>query len=400
MLIFGFAVLVQYAPTADADCRRVCRAGEIRNAERCCVKKRRPRVERERRQPRANHAQRCVGRRDMKSCAHEGLRLARLKHHERSHNFLAKACASPATPVGLKRRSCFTLAKLVKFGLVKKRGLSGAELMLRACRGVAGSAKCADTDGDGIRNHLDACPTAKEDKDGHKDHDGCPDTDDDSDGVADKKDACPRLWGQAKNGCPKFGRRIGNSFMFVKKSVSLAYALPSTRPRLKALLQILKRNPKLGHLEIRGHAAAGEANHPKLSWQRARAFKKLLVARGVDGKRLRVNAYGGTIYGAPLVDVIVAGPLSHGLSAAQIARGIKEMSLRADYCERKHGPDGSSTWHFWIRANGSTLQRQAVRGVLAGSSRGACITAILRRYRFPKSGARSLTKATLIKKFP
>ncbi|MBI5609963.1 MAG: OmpA family protein, partial [Deltaproteobacteria bacterium] len=48
-----------------------------------------------------------------------------------------------------------------------------------------------DTDGDGIADSSDKCPTEAEDKDGFEDEDGCPDLDNDADGLADATDKCP-----------------------------------------------------------------------------------------------------------------------------------------------------------------------------------------------------------------
>lgn len=48
-----------------------------------------------------------------------------------------------------------------------------------------------DTDGDGLFDDVDKCPTVAEDKDGFEDQDGCPDPDNDKDGVADANDRCP-----------------------------------------------------------------------------------------------------------------------------------------------------------------------------------------------------------------
>jgi outer membrane protein OmpA-like peptidoglycan-associated protein len=54
-----------------------------------------------------------------------------------------------------------------------------------------------DTDGDGIPDHLDACPKAP----GPQEYDGCPDTDGDE--VPDNEDECPDLFGPPENnGCP------------------------------------------------------------------------------------------------------------------------------------------------------------------------------------------------------
>lgn len=48
-----------------------------------------------------------------------------------------------------------------------------------------------DTDGDGIPDSDDPCPSNPEDYDGFEDDDGCPDYDNDGDGIPDKDDKCP-----------------------------------------------------------------------------------------------------------------------------------------------------------------------------------------------------------------
>lgn len=60
-----------------------------------------------------------------------------------------------------------------------------------------------DSDGDGVPDIRDRCPTQPEDKDGFEDYDGCPDPDNDGDGVEDGDDACPNVKGPKENkGCP------------------------------------------------------------------------------------------------------------------------------------------------------------------------------------------------------
>ena len=52
-----------------------------------------------------------------------------------------------------------------------------------------------DSDGDGIPDSIDSCPTQAETVNGHEDNDGCPDSipprDSDSDGIPDSADKCP-----------------------------------------------------------------------------------------------------------------------------------------------------------------------------------------------------------------
>jgi hypothetical protein len=51
----------------------------------------------------------------------------------------------------------------------------------------------ADTDGDGIPDFRDECPTLAEDADGFRDDDGCPDPDNDADGIPDGYDGTPLM---------------------------------------------------------------------------------------------------------------------------------------------------------------------------------------------------------------
>jgi outer membrane protein OmpA-like peptidoglycan-associated protein len=61
----------------------------------------------------------------------------------------------------------------------------------RAFLGITYAHEVMDTDGDGIADNDDKCPTIAEDKDGFEDDDGCPDPDNDGDKIADEKDKCP-----------------------------------------------------------------------------------------------------------------------------------------------------------------------------------------------------------------
>ena len=65
-----------------------------------------------------------------------------------------------------------------------------------------------DTDGDGIPDSRDRCPTLAEDIDGFQDEDGCPEIDNDLDGIIDADDKCPNEpedfdGVQDDDGCPE-----------------------------------------------------------------------------------------------------------------------------------------------------------------------------------------------------
>lgn len=65
----------------------------------------------------------------------------------------------------------------------------------------------SDRDGDGLDDPVDSCPDEPEDMDGYLDEDGCPDPDNDGDGVRDDIDKCPMTpedddGFQDDDGCP------------------------------------------------------------------------------------------------------------------------------------------------------------------------------------------------------
>ncbi|MCB9641281.1 MAG: thrombospondin type 3 repeat-containing protein, partial [Myxococcales bacterium] len=71
--------------------------------------------------------------------------------------------------------------------------------LFRVFFGVLWSPKVRDTDGDGILDKDDRCPTQP----GPRENDGCPDKDRDGDGVVDRLDKCPDKPGpKENNGCP------------------------------------------------------------------------------------------------------------------------------------------------------------------------------------------------------
>jgi outer membrane protein OmpA-like peptidoglycan-associated protein len=74
----------------------------------------------------------------------------------------------------------------------------------RVMLAVRYEAASLDSDGDGIPDSSDTCPTEKEDTDGFQDGDGCPDPDNDGDGVVDVEDKCIDKPGPKElKGCPE-----------------------------------------------------------------------------------------------------------------------------------------------------------------------------------------------------
>ncbi len=96
-----------------------------------------------------------------------------------------------------------------QFNLAGGTGLiAGAGTPLfRVIAGGAWAPVRMDTDGDGVDDSIDACPSEAEDMDGFEDEDGCPEADNDEDGLADAEDPCPneaedRDGFQDDDGCP------------------------------------------------------------------------------------------------------------------------------------------------------------------------------------------------------
>jgi outer membrane protein OmpA-like peptidoglycan-associated protein len=199
-----------------------------------------------------------------------------------------------------------------------------------------------DTDGDGIVDRLDKCPTEPEDKDGFEDEDGCPDPDNDKDGVPDVTDKCPLdpedkdgfededgcpdpdndkdgfLDGvdkcpneaevfngfQDDDGCPDKGAPLAvltNDQIEIKQQVNFATDKSTIKKNSFKLLAtvavIMKLHPEITKVRVEGHTDNhGTAEHNmKLSQDRADSVRKHLIeVDGIDAARLESVGYGLT----------------------------------------------------------------------------------------------------------
>jgi OOP family OmpA-OmpF porin len=191
-----------------------------------------------------------------------------------------------------------------------------------------------DTDGDGIPDDVDACPTIPEDHKepdptdgcpvfGDRDHDGVPDNvdkcpdvpegkggvdgcpDADKDGIPDAQDACPKEPGQPdpdpkKNGCPKHIRLEGSNVRVMQQvhfQTASATILPDSFPMLGEIAQLLIANPDIKQMRIEGHTDNhGAADYNlDLSKRRAASVRTWLMEHGVDGGRMQSQGYGMTL---------------------------------------------------------------------------------------------------------
>jgi outer membrane protein OmpA-like peptidoglycan-associated protein len=162
----------------------------------------------------------------------------------------------------------------------------------------------ADRDGDGIPDKFDKCPDQPEDKDGIEDQDGCPEDDADQDGIPDAKDACPKEPGQPdpdpkKNGCPRFIKLEGSSVRVLQQvhfQTGSATILPDSFPMLQEIANLLKVTPAIKKMRIEGHTdnrGAAEMNLD-LSKRRAASVMTWLVQHGIEQARLESEGYGLT----------------------------------------------------------------------------------------------------------
>jgi len=162
----------------------------------------------------------------------------------------------------------------------------------------------SDRDGDGIPDEFDKCPDNPEDFDGIDDEDGCPEDDADHDGIPDAQDACPKEPGQPdpdpkKNGCPKFIHLEGSTVRVLQQvhfQTGSATILPDSFPMLTEIAQLLKATPAIRKLMIEGHTdnRGDAAMNLDLSKRRAASVKTWLIQHGIEPDRLDSEGYGLT----------------------------------------------------------------------------------------------------------
>lgn len=169
-----------------------------------------------------------------------------------------------------------------------------------------------DTDDDGIPDAEDACPLVKGPRTGNPRTNGCPPIPDrpvtppppadrDIDGVPDAEDACPDHPGPrhpdpARNGCPDIliGDTIITVFDKILFKTGSAEILPESNPILDKVAKALVDHPELVLIEVAGHADERGSEKLNLSLTQARVDSVMvaLVARSVDRTRLRAKGYG------------------------------------------------------------------------------------------------------------
>lgn len=153
-----------------------------------------------------------------------------------------------------------------------------------------------DTDGDGINDENDKCPTVP----GVARYQGCPIPDTDGDGVNDEEDKCPKVPGVRENyGCPavkdEVVKKVATSAKNIFFTNGKAILLVKSYKSLDAVVVILKEDADL-KLDIEGHTSStgsDKVNLP-LSKDRAAVVYNYMIKNGIDASRLSSEGYGSS----------------------------------------------------------------------------------------------------------
>jgi outer membrane protein OmpA-like peptidoglycan-associated protein len=194
---------------------------------------------------------------------------------------------------------CPTVAGIAKYGgcPVPDTDKDGINDENDKCPTVAGLAKYGgcpipDTDGDGINDENDKCPTVA----GLAKYDGCPIPDTDGDGVNDEEDKCPTVKGTVENnGCPELGKQYNFDNKKVLFSTGTNTLTKASKVELEKVVKAMNDYPSL-KLYVDGHTdntGTDKVNIP-LSLKRANAVKAYLFARKINAERLVTNGFGST----------------------------------------------------------------------------------------------------------
>jgi outer membrane protein OmpA-like peptidoglycan-associated protein len=225
-----------------------------------------------------------------------------------------------------------------------------------------------DSDGDGVPDAEDACPTIvgdatpgayrrgcppDRDRDGIFDvDDRCPDEpgvesadpakngcppDSDGDGIPDAKDACPHEKGEPSadpklNGCPT-KVRVEGSQIIILQQVNFETGRDEIKRDSDALLaqiaEVFAQHPEIARVAVDGHTdnRGGDKPNVNLSERRAIAVVRWLVEHGVDARRLEARGFGAR------------RPIADNTTDAGRAK-----NRRVEFQIRRRTPDGPAGW--------------------------------------------------------
>ena len=155
---------------------------------------------------------------------------------------------------------------------------------------------CADSDGDGVIDSRDRCPTTL--PGAIVDAEGCADSD--GDGISDRLDSCPN----SPAGQPVLANGCGASQSTILQGVNFTNGsdeLTTTAMRILEDVAAALLDSSGFSIEIQGHTdSVGDEDYNKdLSKRRANSVKDFLANRGVEPGRLIIKGYGEI---APIAD--------------------------------------------------------------------------------------------------
>jgi OOP family OmpA-OmpF porin len=221
-----------------------------------------------------------------------------LQHFQHSVGIVLKFGGTDTDGDGIfdKYDACPTVFGLAAFNGCPDTDGDGVEDSKDDCPTVFGLAAlngCPDADGDGIADKDDACPNEK----GTKENKGCPDTD--GDGVVDKDDACPTVPGPASNkGCPiepstEVMATLNEYGKIILFDTEKATFRKGTINVLESMVLIFKEYPQANFI-ISGHtdSVGTDEYNQSLSERRAAAVRDYLISNGVNADRLTTVGFG------------------------------------------------------------------------------------------------------------
>jgi OmpA-OmpF porin, OOP family len=196
---------------------------------------------------------------------------------------------------------CPTVAGLASLNGCPDKDSDGIADADDKCPNEAGLAKyngcpIPDTDGDGVNDEEDKCINEK----GFARYQGCPIPDTDGDGVNDEEDKCINVKGIVANqGCPEISKAVIDKINYAAKNVFFASGssklLPKSYASLNEVVKLLKSDESL-LIDVSGHtdASGKEDKNQILSEARAKAVKDYLVSKGIAEGRLASAGFGST----------------------------------------------------------------------------------------------------------
>jgi outer membrane protein OmpA-like peptidoglycan-associated protein len=158
-----------------------------------------------------------------------------------------------------------------------------------------------DTDKDGINDEEDKCPTVF----GLARYQGCPIPDTDGDGVNDEEDKCVTIPGPKENfGCPIIPEEIKKRVDLAAKNILFVTGSAKLQTKsykgLDDVVKIMTENPGMS-LAIDGHTdnVGKDDYNQTLSDNRAASVMNYIVSKGVDASRITSAGHGETM---PIAD--------------------------------------------------------------------------------------------------